>query len=98
MSVAWAGEGRTTELSRPHQGRLLVHAGLVGVPLPASLGDSLVGSRVRVYWAGEDRCYLGKVQAFGSDTGQHIVAYDDGDVVEGTLGEPHGDFPYYFFA
>lgn len=96
VSVAWAGEGRTTEISPDHQGRLLVHAGLVGEPQSARLGDALVGCRVRVFWAGEDQLYPGEVQAFDGDTGQHTVAYDDGDTVKGTLGDPGGDFPFFF--
>jgi len=97
VRIAWTGEGRSTEVLAHHQGCLLVHAGLVGNPLPPNLGDSLVGVRVRVFWAWEDRLYGGVVRAFDGRTGQHVVAYDDGDVVEGTLGELAGDFPYYFF-
>ena len=95
VRVAWAGEGRTTELSRQAQGHRLVHAGLVGVPQSASLGGALVGCRVRVFWVGEDRLYSGEVRAFNRDTGQHTVAYDDGDIVEGALGEIGGDFPFF---
>ena len=96
VSVAWVGEGRYTKVERAHLGRLLVHAGLVGAPLSPSLGHGLVGCRVRVFWLGMDRLYPGKVQAFNSATGQYTVAYDDGDKIEGTLGDPEGEFPFFF--
>ena len=97
VTVAWAGErGQYTEYGRAYLGRLLVHAGLVGAPLSPGLGQALVGCRVRVFWAWMDRLYPGKVQAFNSTTGQYTVAYDDGEIVEDTLGDPEGDFPFVF--
>ena len=97
VSVAWERErGQYTVFGRAYLGRRLVHAGLVGAPLSPGLGQALVGCRVRVFWAGMDRLYPGTVQAFDSTTGQHTVAYDDGERVEGTLGGTEGDFPYVF--
>ena len=96
VCVAWVGEGTTTQISRAAQGNTLVHAGLVEEPEEAGQGLPLVGQRVRVYWSGEDRIFPGVVKAFDGNLGHHTVAYDDGDIAEGALGDPLGDFPLYF--
>ena len=41
--------------------------------------SSLVGCRVRVFWASENTHFRGKIVAFHPKTGKHVVAYDDGD-------------------
>ena len=40
--------------------------------------EELIGSRIRVWWEGENRWYSGRVHNYSSSRG-HFVAYDDGE-------------------
>ena len=46
----------------------------------APKGEEAVGYKVRVFWPGMARWYLGTVQAYEMETGLHTVKYRDGDV------------------
>jgi hypothetical protein len=43
------------------------------------LGNSLVGRMVDVYWPHDNAWYRGMIQKFDSQSGMHLVKYDDGD-------------------
>ena len=67
---------------------MLVRAGFVApVGVGCELGgEALVGYGVRVYWPGEDRVYVGRVEGWDPVAGTHNIAYDDGDVLWELLG------------
>ena len=39
----------------------------------ASLGESVVGQQVEVYWPEEAKCYKGQVRRYDKTTGEHEV-------------------------
>ena len=61
--------------------------GLVGFACceNAVYNESIVGSRIRVFWDGEDEWFQGKVIRFNSRTQKHSILYDDGDTETGRL-------------
>ncbi|BBN02356.1 DNA mismatch repair protein MSH6 [Marchantia polymorpha subsp. ruderalis] len=42
-------------------------------------GDSVVGMRLRVWWPLDRVWYPGRVKAFNTENGTHVIAYDDGE-------------------
>lgn len=47
----------------------------------------MVGRRLGIWWAGDRRYYFGRVTSYFPATGRHVIAYEDGDAEELTLGE-----------
>uniref|UniRef100_A0A0D9W3H3 Tudor domain-containing protein n=1 Tax=Leersia perrieri TaxID=77586 RepID=A0A0D9W3H3_9ORYZ len=45
-----------------------------------ALGGSIVGSRIKVWWSGDEMFYNGFVKSFDASLGTHEIVYDDGDV------------------
>ena len=56
--------------------------------LPHTYDTSLVGTRIKVYWATDQTWYVGTVRAFDRVSGWHTVAYDDGDQQTEPLNDP----------
>lgn len=50
----------------------------IPAPVDWSVPQSLVGRRLRVRWS-KGKYYAGKVESYNTETGNHIVMYDDGD-------------------
>jgi hypothetical protein len=47
----------------------------------------MVGKKVRVFWPVDESWYTGIVQEFDSETGQHLLCYNDGDTEWVKIGE-----------
>ena len=43
------------------------------------LGDSLVGTRLSVWWEDDEAWYDGTVRGFSDALGEHLIRYDDGE-------------------
>ena len=97
--VGMDGEGLSVEFGELEQpwhvpwsavdGRV-VRAGAIARAVEPS-GADLVGRRIRVYWAGERKCFDGVVTEWDGEV--HTVQYDDGMVCGDTL--PSEDAPFY---
>ena len=86
LEVSWRGESgrgaRVTPLSISQARQMLVRAGaLAPFTLVQPQGAALVSHRVRVYWVIPDLLCCGVVRAYDSDSHEHQIVYDDGDVV-----------------
>ena len=92
VGVSWEGVSVDLDLSETGSetvfyrwervAEMVVHAGAI-TRADEAVGASLVGSRVKVYWPGEERCFDGQVVHW--DGKSHHVEYDDGEVVEEVL-------------
>ena len=51
------------------------------------LGRSLVGLRVSVWWEEDEAWYDGTIREFDDVQGEHLVAYDDGELGHEVLDE-----------
>ena len=51
---------------------------LAAAAAAAAAAEELIGSRIRVWWEGENRWFSGRVQNYSSSRG-HFVIYDDGE-------------------
>jgi len=56
------------------------------------LDESLVGSRIKVWWPDDKKFYNGVVKSFKASTKKHKVVYDDGDIEQLELEKEKWDF------
>uniref|UniRef100_A0ACD5UBS9 Uncharacterized protein n=1 Tax=Avena sativa TaxID=4498 RepID=A0ACD5UBS9_AVESA len=56
------------------------------------LDESLVGSRIKVWWPDDKKFYNGVVKSFKASSKKHKVVYDDGDIEQLELEKEKWDF------
>lgn len=56
------------------------------VELDEDDGEKIVGMRVKVYWSGSKKWFVGRINSFDTQKGTHKIHYDDGDKEELDLG------------
>ncbi|KAK9273000.1 hypothetical protein L1049_017807 [Liquidambar formosana] len=52
------------------------------IELSENDGEKIVGKRVKVYWSGSRKWFLGRISAFNNEKMLHNIYYDDGDKEE----------------
>ena len=72
-SKKWRKSIRLANNTDKHLGNHLAELGAVK-------GESVVGRRVAIYWVDDKSYYLGVVDSFTSQTGEHGIKYDDGEI------------------
>ena len=72
-SKKWRKSIRLANNTDKHLGNHLAELGAVK-------GESVVGRRVAIYWVDDKSFYLGVVDSFTSQTGEHGIKYDDGEI------------------
>ena len=92
LGVSWRGEsGRgesVTPLSTSQARQMLCHAGAVApYPLVRLQEMAFAGRWVRVYCVLVDRCFTGVVTGYDHASQEHVIEYDDGDVVSELVGD-----------
>ena len=78
---AWANGGEGEMVVEEDEGECGARGRRNGFHGPGGGGwdESIVGSRIRVFWEGEEAWFHGRVIRFNSRTHKHSILYDDGD-------------------
>lgn len=72
-SKKWRKSIRLANNTDKHLGNHLAELGAVK-------GESVVGRRIAIYWVDDKSFYLGVVDSFTPQTGEHGIKYDDGEI------------------
>lgn len=56
-------------------------------------GNSMIGKKVKVFWPVDNSWYIGTVQQYDPNTGEHLLRYDDDDTEWVKLGEGNTVLP-----